>query len=59
VLASATFSGETASGWQQVSLSTPISITAGTTYVVSYHTTVGFYSVDANYFTSLTSSSLF
>jgi len=52
LLANATFSGETASGWQQVNLSTPISISAGTTYVVSYHTNQGFYSDDANYFTA-------
>jgi hypothetical protein len=51
LLASATFSGETASGWQQVNLSTPISINANTIYVVSYHTSVGFYSADNNYFT--------
>src|SRR5207302_8669396 len=29
-LASATFSGETASGWQQVNFSTPVTITANT-----------------------------
>src|SRR5439155_5328768 len=28
----------------------PVSITAGTTYVASYHTNVGHYSVDPNYF---------
>ena len=33
----ATFTDETASGWQQVSFSTPIAITAGTTYIASYH----------------------
>lgn len=50
VLATATFSGETASGWQQVLFTTPVSITAGTVYIASYHTTVGFYSVNGNYF---------
>lgn len=35
-LATATFSGESASGWQQVTFSTPVSVTAGTTYVASY-----------------------
>ena len=49
LLGSATFSGETASGWQQVNLSAPVPITAGTTYVVSYHT-AGRYSANANYF---------
>lgn len=50
-LASATFSGESASGWQQVNLPNPVSVVAGTTYVVSYHTN-GYYSADANYFIS-------
>jgi hypothetical protein len=50
LLASATFTNETASGWQQVNLSTPVSITAGTTYVVSYNTTSGGYSDTAAYF---------
>ena len=45
LLATATFTSETASGWQQVNLSSPVSITAGTTYVVSYHTN-GDYSAD-------------
>jgi hypothetical protein len=34
-LATVTFTNETASGWQQQSLSTPLSIQANTTYVVS------------------------
>jgi hypothetical protein len=34
-LATATFSTETASGWQRVSLSTPVNVTAGTTYIAS------------------------
>ena len=51
LLASATFTNETASGWQQVNLSNPIMITAGTTYVVSYHTN-GDYSADGNYFST-------
>ena len=50
LLASATFSGETASGWQQVNFSTPIAITANTVYVASYHTNVGQYSDGQNYF---------
>ena len=49
MLATATFTNETASGWQQVNLSSPVMVTAGTTYVVSYHTS-GNYSVDGNYF---------
>jgi hypothetical protein len=49
LLASATFTNETASGWQQVNFSSPVAITAGTTYVASYHTN-GEYSADSNYF---------
>jgi hypothetical protein len=50
LLASATFSGETASGWQQVTLSAPVTVAANTTYVASYHTDVGHYASDAGYF---------
>ncbi|MCP3389230.1 DUF4082 domain-containing protein [Bradyrhizobium sp. CCGB12] len=50
-LASATFSNTSASGWQTVTLATPVSIAANTTYVVSYHTN-GSYVVTNNYFTS-------
>jgi uncharacterized repeat protein (TIGR01451 family) len=51
LLAQATFTGETSSGWQQVSLSTPVTITANTTYVVAYFSTSGF-AYDASYFTN-------
>jgi hypothetical protein len=50
LLATATFTGETASGWQQVNLSTPVQVQANTTYVVSYHTDAGFYSSTSAYF---------
>ncbi|MET0314154.1 MAG: DUF4082 domain-containing protein, partial [Hansschlegelia sp.] len=49
VLATASFSSETASGWQTVAFPTPLPITAGTTYIASYHSN-GFYSVSENYF---------
>jgi hypothetical protein len=52
LLATATFTNETASGWQQVNFATPVSITAGTTYVASYHTNAGDYSADPNLFAS-------
>jgi probable HAF family extracellular repeat protein len=42
LLASATFSNESADGWQQVNLSRPVSIMPKTIYVVSYHTNQGF-----------------
>jgi hypothetical protein len=50
LLATATFTGETASGWQQVILSPAVPIAANTVYVVSYHTTVGHYADDQNFF---------
>jgi hypothetical protein len=50
LLATATFSNETASGWQQVMFNTPVAITANTTYVVSYHTNTGQYAVNDAYF---------
>src|SRR5262249_19657742 len=51
VLASATFAGETSSGWQQVNFSSPVSITANTTYIAALFTTSG-YAYNDNYFTS-------
>ena len=52
LLATGTFSGETASGWQQLNFTTPVNITANTVYVASYHTNTGHYSINTNYFTS-------
>jgi hypothetical protein len=50
LLATATFTGESASGWQQVTLASPVAITASTTYVASYHTPGGHYAVNNAYF---------
>ena len=50
LLASATFVNETDSGWQTVNFATPVTVTANTTYVASYHTEVGRYAADNNYF---------
>jgi len=50
LLAQATFTNETASGWQQVNFSTPVQISANTTYVVSYLAPNGHYSGDPYYF---------
>jgi hypothetical protein len=50
LLASATFTNETASGWQQVNFSNPVTISANTTYIASYHTNTGEYSANGNYF---------
>ncbi|WP_157580469.1 DUF4082 domain-containing protein [Segetibacter koreensis] len=49
-LASATFTNETASGWQEVRFATPVSISANTTYVASYYSTGGVYSSSENFF---------
>src|SRR5262249_6941654 len=52
LLATGTFSSESASGWQTLTFSSPVAITAGTTYVASYHTTTGHYSASRSYFTA-------
>jgi len=49
-LGTVTFSNETASGWQSASFSNPIAVTAGTSYVVSYHTSTGNYSATSGGF---------
>jgi Domain of unknown function (DUF4082)/Bacterial Ig-like domain/Bacterial Ig domain len=51
-LAAVTFTGESASGWQQATLSTPVTLTANTTYVVSYYAPNGHYAGDTSYFTT-------
>src|SRR6185503_2957815 len=48
LLASGTFSNETASGWQELDFSSPVTITANTTYVVSYHTNAGHYALTSS-----------
>ena len=58
-LATATFANESATGWQTVTFASPVSVTAGATYVASYHTSGGAYSADANFFTtSVTNGSI-
>jgi len=52
LLATATFTSETTSGWQQVNFSEPVAITANTGYVASYHSTGGHYSADWDYFSA-------
>src|SRR5256885_6473482 len=51
-LASVTFTGETSSGWQQANFSSPVTITANTTYVASYFAPAGHYAGDNNFFTT-------
>ncbi|MFF7238849.1 DUF4082 domain-containing protein [Streptomyces collinus] len=50
LLATGTFTNETASGWQTLTFATPVAVTAGTPYVVSYHAPNGHYAVDGGYF---------
>lgn len=52
LLSTATFTSETASGWQQVSLPTPVQIQAGAVYTASYWDPNGNNASDQNYFTS-------
>jgi hypothetical protein len=50
LLASVTFTNETASGWQEVLFQTPVLVTASTTYVASYYSPSGYYAYDGGYF---------
>jgi hypothetical protein len=50
LLATVTFTNETASGWQTATFSTPVAITAGTPYVASYFSSSRHFSSDAGYF---------
>ena len=49
-LASAVFTNESASGWQQVTFSSPVAISANTTYVASYFAPYGHFSLDLGFF---------
>ena len=51
-LAQAVFTGETATGWQQVLFTTPVAIVANTTYVAAYFSSAGNYISTNNYFTT-------
>src|SRR5207249_5564262 len=50
LLASATFTNETASGWQQVNFANPVLINANTRYIASYYCPSGHYSDDRGFF---------
>jgi hypothetical protein len=52
LLATGTFTGGTASGWQQLNFAAPVAITANTTYVVSTHSGGPYYS-SSNFFQSV------
>jgi len=49
-LAQATFTNETATGWQVVQLSSPVSISANTYYIVAYWSSLGYYTEELDYF---------
>jgi hypothetical protein len=50
-LATLTFTGETAGGWQSAQFDTPVAVSAGTVYVVSYYSPTGRFSYTTQYFT--------
>ncbi|MEO6413894.1 MAG: N,N-dimethylformamidase beta subunit family domain-containing protein, partial [Pedococcus sp.] len=52
LLATGTFTGETANGWQTLQFGESISVAAGTTYVASYRAPSGRYAADSNFFTT-------
>ncbi|GJD66985.1 hypothetical protein MPEAHAMD_7184 [Methylobacterium frigidaeris] len=56
LLATATFTNETASGWQTATFASPVTLTPGATYVASYYTNAGHYSDSSNYFASAVTS---
>ena len=45
-LATGTFTGKSASGWQTLTLSTPVAVQANTTYIASYLAPNGHYAFD-------------
>ena len=52
LLATATFTNETTTGWQQANFAAPVAITANTVYVASYFAPNGNYAGDNNFFAS-------
>ena len=55
-IATATFSAETATGWQTATFANPVTIAPGETYTASYHAPNGRYADTTNFFTAPTSS---
>jgi hypothetical protein len=54
-IARLTFPAQATNGWQLAKFTTPVTLVAGNTYVVSYHTT-GTYSAAVSYFTNAVTS---
>jgi len=50
LLATGTFSGESASGWQNLTFTAPVGVVAGTSYVASYFAPSGHYSASSQFF---------
>lgn len=50
LLAEATFTSETASGWQEVLFEKPVPVQPNVTYIISYHSASGDYAYTSNYF---------
>src|SRR4029078_4700875 len=50
LLGTVTFTNETASGWQQANFASPIAVSAGQTYIVSYYAPNSHYARDLSYF---------
>jgi hypothetical protein len=57
LLAQATFTNETTSGWQQVNFATPVAVKAGTTVVAGYFAPRGRYSSSLDYFAASATTS--
>jgi hypothetical protein len=54
-VATAVFADESAAGWQTATFASPVSVTAGSTYIASYRTSVGNYSTTVGAFAATTS----
>jgi hypothetical protein len=50
LLATAAFTSETASGWEQVNFATPVSISANTTYTISFSSGGGYFGINSTFF---------
>jgi hypothetical protein len=57
LLAQATFTNETTSGWQQVNFATPVAVKAGTTVVAGYFAPRGRYSSTIDYYATAPTTS--
>ncbi|MBV8126401.1 MAG: DUF4082 domain-containing protein [Planctomycetaceae bacterium] len=52
LLATATFTNESAYGWQQVNFSSPVAITANRVYIASFSTGGGYFGITSSFFTN-------